>query len=117
MGKLLKFTKSLINFCIHENKATAAFDASVFKFWERKKCAVLNVSKRREENWKNNKRRTISREGEFVLCSAMRIVKIACNNTLQKKQITHWTDCTVYSVNTSHKRMYTHIVYIYNTEI
>lgn len=37
MAKLLKFTKSLINFCIHENKAAAVFDVNVFKFQEMKK--------------------------------------------------------------------------------
>lgn len=42
MAKLLKFTQSLINFCIHENKATAVFDANVFKFQEMMKRKNLS---------------------------------------------------------------------------
>lgn len=49
MAKLLKFTKSLINFRIHENKATAVFDVNVFKFQEMKKWTILDARNEEEK--------------------------------------------------------------------
>lgn len=116
MTKLLKFAKSLINFCIHENGAIAAFDVNVFEFQAKKKEQCwLNPKKKEEEKEeegrrrpKKNRRRSVSLEGELMFCVKLGRVKIACK-ALRKNNKLHAEQSTVYTLHTSLKS----IIYIY----
>lgn len=96
MAKLLKFTKSLINFCIHENKATAVFDVNVFKFQEMNIKNEQGAEEDERENGKNS-RWTVSVGGELMLCYAvnskesMRYASKETNYTLSGVRCTHFT--------------------------